>query len=234
VEAGRSLAVPFDAAPTRSVSLDAVPSLATPVPTAPSDGQRYSHFPRTTTLSWQQVAGASGNRVEVEFGNRVGAEVVWTPWLSQAVTGGSWTFDFVGDQPGRWRVSALDVAGAHTASPPSAWRTFGYGTAPVLDVPQQFSPAAGERFSHFPRTTTVGWHAVAGADSYHVEVEFAWRDQSGATTWAPLLAQDLEATSLTFDFVGAQPGRWRVSATDRSGSSLASPPSDWRTFSYTV
>jgi hypothetical protein len=44
----------------------------------------------------------------------------------------------------------------------------------------------------------------------------------------------MEATSLTFEFVGAQPGRWRVSATDRSGSSLASPPSDWRTFSYTV
>jgi hypothetical protein len=218
----------------RSFDYSTLAPLATPVQRSPADGQRFTHFPRTTTLVWAQVDGASAYRVEVEYGNSSPTGTAWTPLLRQDVGEATLTFDFVGDQPGRWRVSALDAGGAHAPSAPSGWWTFGYGTAPVLAVPVPLAPQDGERFSHFPRTTTVSWQPVAGADSYHVEVEYAWQDQSAGTTWAPLLARDLEAASFTFDFVGAQPGRWRVSAVDTSGASLASPPNGWRTFSYTV
>jgi hypothetical protein len=38
-------------------------------------------------------------------------------------------------------------------------------------------------------------------------------------------------TSYTFNFVGAQPGRWRVSSVN--GGGVAGPPSGWRQFRYT-
>ena len=39
------------------------------------------------------------------------------------------------------------------------------------------------------------------------------------------------ATEAEFDFLGAQPGRWRVWAVDASG--IEGPKSGWGTFSYT-
>jgi hypothetical protein len=217
----------------RTFDYSPAPPLATPVLREPPDGEQLTRFPRMTTLFWAPVDAATGYQVEVEYGNASSTGTAWTPWLRQDVVEPMLTFEFVGDQPGRWRITAVEAGGAHAPSPASGWRTFHYGTKPVLAVPVLVAPQDGERYSHFPRTTTVSWQAVPGADSYHVEVEFAWQAPDGMT-WAPLLGRDLEATSLTLEFVGTQPGRWRVSATDGSGSSLASPPSDWRTFSYTV
>jgi hypothetical protein len=218
----------------RSFDYSEAPPLATPVLRSPPDGQRYDHFPRTTTLVWAPVDGATGYRVEVEFGNATPTGMAWTPWRREEVAVPTLVFDFVGDQPGRWRVAAVDGGGSHAPSPPTTWRTFDYGTTPVLAVPVPLAPPDGERYSHFPRTTTVSWEPVTGATAYHVEVAFAWEDPAGGTTWEPWLTRDLEATSLTFEFVGAQPGRWRVSSTDPSGALLASAPTDWRTFSYAI
>jgi hypothetical protein len=43
--------------------------------------------------------------------------------------------------------------------------------------------------------------------------------------------KETTSTEYQFDFVGAQPGRWRVSAVDDSGRE--GPKSDWWTFRYT-
>jgi hypothetical protein len=44
--------------------------------------------------------------------------------LSPALSGTSWTFDFVGAQPGRWRVWAISSTGS--PGPKSGWWTFTY------------------------------------------------------------------------------------------------------------
>ncbi len=88
-----------------------------------------------------------------------------------------------------------------------------------LSAPVQQSPASGTTFHHYPRTLTLRWATVPGASSYTVEVE----------NW--LLVPDLKQTSYTFDFVGAQPGRWRVWAVDTAGR--GSPKSEWWTFAFT-
>jgi hypothetical protein len=120
------------------------------------------------------------------------------------------------------------AAGAQAASPLSAWRTFDYSHAPALATPVQRAPADGERFTNFPRTTTLAWAAVDAATGYRVEVDYGNPSPTG-TAWTPLLRQDVGEAELTFDLVGAQPGRWRQR--DRQvRTSLASPPSDWRTF----
>jgi hypothetical protein len=104
-----------------------------------------------------------------------------------------------------------------------------------LSTPKQLSPANGAVFSHYPRKTTLKWSAVSGAASYTVEIDCyhcceanKWCTDVGET-WK--LVPNLNTTSYTFDFVGAQPGRWRVWAVDASGNE--SPKSGWWEFEYT-
>ncbi len=87
---------------------------------SPADGSIFNHFPPTTTLRWEALPGVSGYRVEVEFYN--GA--IWVNMRNVVVTGTSYTFDFIGAVPGRWRVTARDGGG--TLGPPSIWWDFSY------------------------------------------------------------------------------------------------------------
>jgi hypothetical protein len=47
----------------------------------------------------------------------------------------------------------------------------------------------------------------------------------------PDFGYPVEGTEFTFDFVGAQPGRWRVFPVNAAGQ--RGMPSEWRTFRYT-
>jgi hypothetical protein len=95
------------------------PTLATPVLLTPKDGSLFGHYPRTTVLTWQPVPGATKYRVEREFYGGV-----WVAYPVVEVASTSFTFDFVGAQPGRWRVTALDDIGG--TSLPSDWWNFRY------------------------------------------------------------------------------------------------------------
>jgi hypothetical protein len=81
-------------------------------------------------------------------------------------------------------------------------------------------------FDLYPRTTTLVWAPVAGAVSYDVVTEFGGGVCSGGgncTTWATN-GQGTATTaglSLTFGFVGEQPGRWHVTAKDASGNVIS-------------
>ncbi len=113
-------------------------------------------------------------------------------------------------------------------------------------APELVSPEDGAILNDFPRNTAFEWRPAAGADSYILEVE--WFDP-GSQDWNVLdrcETTDVTLTlglsnvpSLIFDrtcggggFIGAQPGRWRVSSKDSSGA--LSAPSDWWHFEYTV
>lgn len=103
-------------------------------------------------------------------------------------------------------------------------------TAPALTAPVQISPPNGAVFNNFPRTTKLAWNPVPGAGSYTVEVEYFAPPAPGK--WMPLkLTPNLHTTDYTFDFVGAQPGRWRVWAVGANGQK--GPQSAWREFRYT-
>ncbi len=107
-------------------------------------------------------------------------------------------------------------------------------TPSTLPAPLQVSPANGSTFSNFPRTTTLTWQAVPGAASYTIEIDYY---SPGNTTCSGgnLVGGSLKSsttTSYTFDFVGAQPGCWRVWAVD--GASQPGAKSSWWLFTYTV
>jgi hypothetical protein len=104
-----------------------------------------------------------------------------------------------------------------------------------LEVPQHLSPSDGSVFNHYPRTTQLQWMPVSGATSYTVEVDCfhccesnKWCSDVGKT-W--MIVPNIRTTNYTFNFVGAQPGRWRVWAVDSSGREGAK--SAWREFRYT-
>jgi hypothetical protein len=100
-----------------------------------------------------------------------------------------------------------------------------------LATPTQVSPPSGKVFNRYPRQTTLRWEEVPGAASYTVEIDYFaanWITDSGKTY---IIAPNLTDTSYTFNFVGAQPGRWRVWAVGPTGQE--SPKSGWWEFSYT-
>jgi len=64
------------------------------------------------------------------------------------------------------------------------------------------------------------WEPVPGALAYEIEVDY----EAGVEPFSS------QQPALRFDFVGAQPGRWRVWAI--LPDSKRSPVSEWRGFRY--
>lgn len=110
-----------------------------------------------------------------------------------------------------------------------------------LPAPRLISPTNGAVFNDFPRTLTLKWEAVPDATGYVVEVDFydpqglpgaglkpGWVSERDSHIY---IQQSVSATSFPFDFVGAQPGRWRVWAIDMNGQEGSK--SDWCVFRFT-
>lgn len=95
-----------------------------------------------------------------------------------------------------------------------------------LTAPTLLSPRDGTRFNQFPRTVTLVWEKVPGARYYKVEIQY---ESNGWATLGPI--RNVRTTTLTFDFVGAQPGRWRVWGVGDGGED--GPKSAWRDFYFT-
>ncbi len=104
-----------------------------------------------------------------------------------------------------------------------------------LAAPPLVSPASGTRFNAFPRQTVLAWQAVPGAARYRIDIEFKthrkWLSLAG---WGshPKEPPVVSGTQYSFDFVGAQPGRWRVVPIDAHG--LTGQPSPWWDFTYLI
>ena len=200
--------------------------LRAPVLVSPRNGARLTRLSRRTTLDWQTVLGATSYGVEIQYYDRSDRRWVGN-YITRRVPTSQYTFTFLGDQPGRWRVWAnRGVAGRK-----SGWRTFSYSTGSgVLRAPVLISPRSGAALSNLPRRTILRWRRVTGAIRYRVEVQYyvpsrnRWINHRSGTVSAPV-------TVYTFSFIGARPGRWRVWAISRSGA--AGRKSGWRTFRYT-
>jgi thiol-disulfide isomerase/thioredoxin/outer membrane lipoprotein-sorting protein len=100
----------------------------------------------------------------------------------------------------------------------------------TLPAPKLVSPEDLSHFDHFPRTTVLVWKAVPGAIGYRVETDFQYSGKWASEDRGKSYAVEVTAPTYTFDFVGAQPGRWRVWAFDAKGREGAR--SEWREFVY--
>jgi len=200
----------------------------TPVLVSPKNGTKLYHYPRTTTLIWQPVTSAVSYLVESAFASGS----TWSAYPPVTVTGNSnsfYTFDFIGDQKGRWRVTAFNGT---TYSAPSGWWTFSYITKPQMATPVLTNPANNQVFGHYPRTLTLSWKMAPAAAGYKLEIAFCDSTRVNCSNYTPVTISDPLQSKYTFNFVGAQPGKWRV--TTLGGSLyLDSAASAWRWFSFT-
>ncbi len=103
--------------------------LSAPRQISPADGAVFTHFPRTTTLKWRAVPGAASYTVEIDCyhcceSNKWCTDVGRTWKVATDLTTTSYTFKFVGAQPGRWRVWAVGADGRK--SPKTGWWGFRY------------------------------------------------------------------------------------------------------------
>lgn len=93
------------------------------------------------------------------------------------------------------------------------------------------SPANGSSFDTFPRVLNLNWESVPGAVSYVVEIQLKDYRTGG---WYPVpneLGNFVTKENFgTTEFIGAQPGRWRVYAINTGGEE--STASDWYTFFF--
>lgn len=100
-----------------------------------------------------------------------------------------------------------------------------------LPAPKLISPRDRAIFDGYPRRLTCKWEASPGAVAYLLEWDYmtqdAWHTESEGI---PGSAYETTGPEITLDFVGAQPGRWRVWPVNRIGQ--RGNPSEWRTFRY--
>ena len=108
-----------------------------------------------------------------------------------------------------------------------------------LAAPNQLFPGSRTVFEHYPRRTTLKWSPVEGAVSYSVEVDYCEggkNNRSVCVNPQPLRLTNnppmsgIANTTYEFEFVAAQPGRWRVWALDKDGREGFKSP--WRVFIY--
>jgi len=100
-----------------------------------------------------------------------------------------------------------------------------------LPAPRLLSPADHALFNGYPRRLTCKWEPSAGAASYLLEWDYMYRDIWNAEYQGmPGTGFVTSGTEDTIEFVGAQPGRWRVWPVNPSGQ--RGNPSEWRTFRF--
>ncbi len=166
------------------------------------------------TYRWERSDGVRGPLESLVFSGP-GSQVVSAVWQPPSSMTG-------------WQQVRIFSPNPMISNQATFFLTCSGGGPGVPGAPVHFSPPNGAVFSHYPRTTTLRWSPVPGAVSYVVEVEFCSPDGS---TCRDLLTRTVAGTSFTFDFVGAQPGRWRVRAVFPGGA--RSPASEWWGFRYT-
>jgi TonB family protein len=87
------------------------------------------HFPRTIVFKWEEIPGAAGYGIQVDCylccdASRWCTEVGKPAFTEWSIKDAAFTFTFYGNQPGAWRVWALDK----NLRPglPSEWRGFSF------------------------------------------------------------------------------------------------------------
>ena len=97
--------------------------------------------------------------------------------------------------------------------------------------PVLLSPEEGEVMKHMPRKVRLTWLKIDGASRYQVEVQMQNpRDGVWMPTPVALNRRIVETESMSINFPGSQPGRWRVTAISVKGT--RSRASDWRKFEF--
>ena len=101
----------------------------------------------------------------------------------------------------------------------------------IMAAPKQISPANGSVFNHYPRRMITRWEPVKGAASYTVHVQYAQASGWSGQVSDLRMERGIKDTYYRFNFVGTNPGRWRVWGVSSKGE--PGNKSGWRYFRFT-
>ena len=148
---GVALGVTFTSACAAHATSSTAAARALDVPqlVAPPEGAVLTFFPRTIDFEWNAVPAAATYEIEVDCYHCCATD----RWCSDVnprgvprhqVTATKFTTEFPGNQPGRWRVWAIDGAGR--PGPRTPWRefTFYQQQRPAQAPPSFQDPATGQ------------------------------------------------------------------------------------------
>jgi hypothetical protein len=93
-----------------------------PVLLYPANGSSFDNYPRTLDLKWKPMAGAYSYRVEVQVQNPSDGKWYPHPYLPTFASSNLMRIEFIGGQPGQWRVKGIAADG--TESVFSDWWQF--------------------------------------------------------------------------------------------------------------
>ena len=122
-----------------------VPNLPSPAPLGPADQSQFTNYPRTVHFQWSRVPQAATYAIEIDcFGccmpGKWCSDAQGTGYVVGRLPQSTYTFNFWGDQQGRWRIWAVDAQGnAGTKTP---WWRFSFKT-PRPDQQSKPSPFGG-------------------------------------------------------------------------------------------
>ena len=108
-----------------------------------------------------------------------------------------------------------------------------FHAAAQLQKPSLTDPKEGAVFDNYPRKATFSWQPVPQASKYCIEIQSEVKNMdTGKSDWITFWKLfSTETHSKIDNFVGAQQGRWRVTAIDATGAT--GQCSEWRTFRFT-
>jgi hypothetical protein len=104
----------------------------------------------------------------------------------------------------------------------------------TLPAPTLLSPPNGAQINDYPRNITLTWSAVPGARKYLVEIMACSSTNPENCFSHPMLEKNTRESlknSYSFEFIGMQPGKWRVFP--MTADSQMGTPSEWWTFTCT-
>jgi hypothetical protein len=227
---------------------------------SPPDGAVLHNYPRTTTLRWKPVRGATSYRVQVLCDTCRSRP--WTVWLNRSTKRTSLTFTWVGDKHALWRVIPVDAGGR--SGPASRYRQFSYRTTRPGQPGRPGNPSnpgnpgqpgnpgtpgsPGGPGRPGPQRLTapvlVGPANGVVLHNYPRATTLEWKavsgaasydvqilcDTCGSTAWSVWSEKNTTGTSYAFTWVGDNHGRWRVTPVDSAGK--RGPVSATWEFSY--
>src|SRR3989339_865864 len=151
-------------------------TLKAPTIWSPGSKAVLINYPRTTSLSWSYVTGATSYEIEMGCDTCVSSTALYSSPTTYTSTLNYYvTEPLAGDNNFRFRVRAKNDS---STSRWTSYRYFSFKTSSVqpetptttLGTPTISNPTSNKVLTNYPRTAYLDWSYVTGATSYEIEM----------------------------------------------------------------
>ncbi len=210
-------------------------SVAKPVLTSPTQNQVFTLSPRTVTVGWGTVSGASKYEVAVDC-DSCGMTAGWNAYTTYSTTQTSQVITLPEDKTYTVSVRAFDQNGISGSLSEKITFRFNRNVATSSIVPPVITgPTAGAVLGYFPRVIHATWWKVAGASNYILSLECescsgnGWKEVSSNTI------NNSVGTASSFDLPAlAIDSEYRIRMRSVDGAGAAGPWSEYVNFRFST